>query len=397
MSNDTAPYKWPDPVVEWAATSIIDVNAPSEWVKKLVGQMLQVNLPLERVRILHQILHPQLSGISYYWTRASSDVVVNKATQGLLERDSYLLSPFHPVCNGATTIIRRHLTLSSEPLDFPILSELKAQGMTDYLVLPLNFSEGEIGAISLATNRASGFTELEVKRIQQIVRAATRGLEILIRHETALSLICAYLGNTTGKRVLSGMVQRGEGEAIDAIIWFSDLRNSTRLSEKLPPDEYLALLNQYFDCLAGAVLNQGGEVLRFIGDAVLAIFPVDKQNFANWEAACKRTLLAVKDAELRIAVLNEIRAKDSLPPISYGIGLHSGPVYYGNIGTSGRVEFTVVGKAANEAAKLESLCKQLNQKVIISEPLTQYHQGPWIDLGKHQIPGTNTEISLFTC
>ncbi|MDE1465208.1 adenylate/guanylate cyclase domain-containing protein [Spartinivicinus poritis] len=396
MSNDTAPYKWPDPVVEWAATSIIDVNAPSEWVQKLVEQMLQASLPLERVRILHQILHPQLSGISYCWTRTSADVVVNKATQGLLERDSYLLSPFHPVCNGETTLIHRHLEHINEPLDFPILSELKAQGMTDYLVLPLNFSEGEIGAISLATNRTNGFKEHEIKRIQQIVRAATRGLEILIRHETALSLICAYLGNTTGKRVLSGMVQRGEGETIDAVIWFSDLRKSTKLSEELPADEYLALLNQYFDCLAGAVLNQGGEVLRFIGDAVLAIFPVDKQNFTSWETAAKNALIAVKDAELRIAVLNEIRAKDNLPPISYGIGLHSGPVHYGNIGTSGRVEFTVVGKAANEAAKIESLCKPLNQKVIVSEPLTQYHQGAWINLGKHQIPGTNTELSLFT-
>lgn len=396
MPNYSDSHQWPDSVIEWAATSLVDVNNPSAWIKDLVELMLEAGLPLTRVRILHQILHPQLAGISYCWTLGCSEIDITRAKQGLLEQDNYLASPFRLVCDGEVDEIRRSTVHPVDQLDFPVLKDLKAQGMTDYFALPLNFSDGRIGVISLATNQPNGFTKNEEIRLRQIVRAATRGVEILIQHETALSLICAYLGNEAGERVLSGAVQRGDGETINAVIWFSDLRKSTRLSEELLPDDYLALLNQYFDCLAGAVLDQGGEVLRFIGDAVLAIFPVGKQRYCGWSDACNRALKAAEEAELKITYLNEERSRENLPSISYGIGLHSGAVHYGNIGTAGRVEFTVVGKAANEAAKIESLCKKLQQPLLVSEAFTQYHQGPWQDLGKHQIPGIKTEINLFS-
>ncbi|MGI0117583.1 adenylate/guanylate cyclase domain-containing protein [Zooshikella sp. RANM57] len=387
---------WPDPIIEWAVTSTIDVNHPVIWIKTLIKNLLSTGLPLSRIRILHQILHPQLAGISYCWTHPSQDIVINKPTQGLLERETYLSSPLYLICEGNTEKVRCRLNQVQSQPDYPILNDLRKEGMTDYLVLPLKFSEERTGAISFATTHSDGFSDEEVSYLQQFVRAITRSLEVLVLHEKALSLLNAYLGKTTGNRVLAGTIQRGDGETINAVIWFSDLRASTKLSETLPSNEYLNVLNQYFDCLAGSVLQQEGEVLRFIGDAVLAIFPVGEHNFKTWDSACNAALVAVKEADRQVTALNQARKQVNLSPINYGIALHIGEVHYGNIGTATRVEFTVVGKAANEAAKIESLCKVLNKKVLISESFTQYLQAPWRSLGEHALPGSHQTIKLYS-
>ncbi|RDH44675.1 adenylate/guanylate cyclase domain-containing protein [Zooshikella ganghwensis] len=387
---------WPDSLIEWIATSAIDVNHPAAWIELLIERMIQTGLPLARVKISHQILHPQLAGISYCWTDSRQEIEIIKSTQGLLERDAYLSSPLYPVCEGKTNKVRCPLYKLQAPFDYPILNNLKADGITDYLVLPLNFSGGRIGAIIFATRKTNGFSDPQIVYLQEITHAVTRGIEILILNETALSLLNAYLGKTAGKRVLSGVVQQGKGETIKAIIWFSDLRASTRLSETLSPDHYLTLLNQYFECLAGSVLQQGGEVLRFIGDAVLAIFPIGDHNFKTWNSACEAALCAVREADNEVNKLNQSRQKAKLPTIEYGVALHVGEVHYGNIGTSERVEFTVIGKAANEAAKIESLCKVLCKKVILSENFTLYHDGAWQYLGQHILPGSQQKVNLYS-
>lgn len=387
---------WSDSVVEWAATSLVDVADPSAWVREMAERIRAGGVPITRMRIMFRILHPQLAGLNFRWRHGADEIEFGNALQGIETRDAYRNSPAPLLESGEVTEVWRSLERPAADLEYPVLHELQDEGMTDYLLLRITMSVGRGGLVSFATDRPGGFGKREVERLRQIMRAATRGVEILVRHETVLSLLRAYLGHETGTRVLAGSVQRGDGQSQQAVIWFSDLRQSTRLSEHLSPPDYLALLNDYFDCLAQPVLDNDGEVLRFIGDAVLAIFPVGDETDAAWKAACAQALAAACAAGERVDTLNADRADRDLEPIGYGIGLHLGAVHYGNIGTEERVEFTVVGRAANTAAKIEAMCKPLQQRLVVSEEVARYHDGPWDSLGHHHVPGTELASELFT-
>lgn len=387
---------WPDPLIEWAATSTINVEDPTQWFTELAENMVAAGLPLARFRMHCDILHPQYTRLTTRWVRGDPQVEVGRPAHGMRHFPAYLNSPVRLLDEGAVPEIRRSLEVAAGKLDFPILKELKADGFTDYLALPLRLTNATPAVGAYATDRPGGFTDGEIERLRQVTRAAARGFEIIVRHETSRALARAYLGRRTGDKVLAGRVQRGDGETIDAVVWFSDLRRSTALSEAMPLGEFLALLNQYFDCLAGAVEERGGEVLRFIGDAVLAIFPVEKPGEVGWADACARAARAAGRAMENVERLNAERAERNEGPIGYGIGLHLGPVHYGNIGTVDRVEFTVVGAAANTAAKIAGRCKTLGVKVLISEAVAHYLAEPWRDLGEQKLPGIGRRMRLFS-
>ena len=225
---------------------------------------------------------------------------------------------------------------------------------------------------------------------------------------SAEDLLYTYLGKRTGERVLSGFVKRGDGEKIHAVIWYCDLRDSTSLAESMPLESFLGILNNFFDCMAGAVLDHGGEILRFIGDAALAIFPIGattrplREVCTPKEGACERALTAARDARSRIEALNKQRRDRGEPPLGFGLALHIGDVMYGNIGVPERLEFTVVGPAANEAARLEALCKELDQPILISWEFPRCFPDQMIPLGHHLIPlglhrlrGVSTPKEIF--
>ena len=381
--------------MEWAATSMVNVDSPTVWFTALAERMVAAGLPLARFRMHYDILHPQYAGFSSRWRRGDPEVEVIRLAHSLEKSPRYLASPVRLLDEGIVPEIRRSLQVPEAQLDFPILKELKAEGLTDYFALPLRLANGRTGVAAYATDRAGGFTEGEIERLRQVTRAAARGFEIVIRHETSRSLARAYLGSRTGDKVLSGAVRRGDGESIDAVVWFSDLRRSTALSVKMPPGDFLALLNAYFDCLAGAVEDHGGEVLRFIGDAVLAIFPVDAGVEPACADACRRAVRAARQAAENVTALNVERARIGRHSIGYAIGLHLGQVHYGNIGTAGRVEFTVVGAAANAAAKIANQCKLAGEKVLISEQIARRLQEPWRDLGDFDLPGVGRPMRLY--
>jgi adenylate cyclase len=218
---------------------------------------------------------------------------------------------------------------------------------------------------------------------------------------SAKELLYTYLGKRTGERVLSGLVKRGDGEKIHAVIWYCDLRNSTPLAESMSLDSFLGILNDFFDCMAGAVLDHGGEILRYIGDAALAIFPIDgtskslQEVCAPTEGACERALTAARDASSRIDALNRQRGNRGKSPLRFGLGLHVGEVMYGNIGVPGRLEFTVIGPAANEAAHLEALCKKLDQSILISWEFPRCFPDQMRSLGFHQLHGVSKPKEIF--
>jgi adenylate cyclase len=221
----------------------------------------------------------------------------------------------------------------------------------------------------------------------RLLPPVARIAEVMAWRRKAQNILETYLGRQAGDKVLSGLIRRGDGEETHAVIWFCDLRDSTPLANSMSRSEFLALLNEFFECVLGPVLEREGEILRFIGDAALAIFPVG----ADEADACRRALEAAKEAMQRMQTLNAARKR----PLRFGIALHLGDVLYGNIGTPTRLEFTVIGAAANEAARIESLCKVLDAALLVSAPVARHLSG-CRSLGPHALRGVAEPMELFT-
>jgi adenylate cyclase len=387
-------------LIDWLLMEGVSIPTPRDLVGRLALRMVEIGMPLCRLRITIRTPHPQYLGTSYTWTRGSNKVEEFLPTFEILLTDQYLKSPYAGIFDGAGGI-RRRLDVPGIPLDYPILEDLRDAGATDYIALPLVFSDGKIAALTLAANRPGGFTTAELETLYQMLPVLAQVMECHALRLTATTILETYLGRHTGARVLKGLIKRGDGEDIHAVIWFSDLRGSTRLADRMPRQAFLQLLNDYFECMAGAVLDHGGEVLRFIGDAALAIFPIGAisawpQECPEHIQACETAIEAARDAVRRVAAVNAEREARGDRLIGFGIGLHLGEVLYGNIGTPQRLEFSVVGAAANEAARIESMTKALGRLVLISETVAQVARRPLVDLGSHALRGVSDPQRLFT-
>ncbi len=239
------------------------------------------------------------------------------------------------------------------PANFAIVTELRADGYTDYVVYSVPFADGSFKALSLATRRPERFRGDELALFAAMIPAVAFNLEVQALRRTARTLLDTYVGQQSGGRVLEGQIQRGSGETIRAVIWLCDLRGFTNLSEALPRDALIDLLNCYFGPMCDAVTAAGGEVLKFIGDAMLAIFPVGEDP----ARVCVTALDAAERAQAALAEENKRRGDAGLPRIEYGLALHIGDVMYGNIGSDTRLDFTVIGPAVNLTARIESMCR----------------------------------------
>jgi adenylate cyclase len=312
-----------------------------------------------------------------------------------LQSPEYLNSPLVPIFEGAGGI-RRRLDIKEPLLDFGILHDLHAEGATDYVAMPMHFSDGKINVISLSADRPGGFSTTDLGHIYEILAVLGRIYEVHALQHKASNLLDTYLGPHAGKRVLNGLIRRGDGENIRAVIWFCDLRGSTPLAQSMSRDEFLACLNEFFDSLAGAVLDQGGQILRYIGDAALAIFPIEGEtDESNLQTACENAIAAAHEASVRIKSVNQRREKESEPALGYGIALHVGDVTYGNIGTGNRLEFTVIGEAANLAARIESMCKLLDEPVLLSAEFAACKPDQFVSLGQHSLKGIKEPQEIF--
>jgi adenylate cyclase len=275
-----------------------------------------------------------------------------------------------------------------------VLEELKAEGIADYVIVEVLFSNGSRNSISLATRKPGGFSDHDITEVQQLLHVFALAMENFINRDMARTLLETYLGRISGSRVLDGQVQRGDGDEIDAVIWFSDLRNSTPLSAQLGERTFLELLNDYYETTAGAVLEHGGEVLRFIGDASLAVFPIAGGGESR-RSVCARAIDAARDARARGHAANERRSGAGLAPFSFGVGLHCGRVLYGNIGTADRLEFSVIGSAANETARIEALSKTTGRDVVLSREIADELGEPCPSLGSFDLRGVERPVEVF--
>ncbi len=404
-----------NPLAGWLLREAWEATSSAELVDRFARQLVEAGFGIYRLNAIIPTLHPQVAGNAFVWRRGESVVDERDLPHYGLKSDAYLKSPLIGIYNGEGGI-RRRLEGPNPPRDFPILEELLAEGATDYVAMPMHFSNGKINVLTLASDRPGGFTTRELGHIYEALPILSRLLEVHALHRTSRSLLETYLGAHTGQRVLNGLIKRGDGEDIPAVIWYCDLRGSTALADSLPRAEYLDLLNRYFEAVAGAVLEHGGEVLKFIGDGLLAIFPMDKiptcdaddslycakqgideaEEMYCGKNACHLAIKAARDAVKRMAALNEELAEAGSPPLACGISLHLGNVTYGNIGAASRLDFTVIGPATNEAARMDDLTKELGLGVLISEEFERFVPGTLVSVGRHAFRGVTQSREIFT-
>jgi adenylate cyclase len=252
--------------------------------------------------------------------------------------------------------------------------------------------QGMLG--SWATDQRDGFTDGEIEALLRIQGSLAVACKMAMRSGVAKSALSTYLGTAAGERVLSGQIKRGDGETTRAAIVWGDLRNSTEMAEQLGRQAYIDNLNGFFDATAGAVADAGGEILGFIGDGFLAIFPCERHQKGSGEA-CTLALSAALDATYRMAEANRQRQANGEAALGYGVSLHIGNVMFGNVGLAERLSFSVFGSAINEAARLETLTKKFATPIVASEEFTAYCGGEWEALGTESLRGVNAPMAVF--
>ncbi len=392
-----------NPLAQWALSEAWEASTSRELTARLIRQLNEFGMQITRVNIVLQTLHPMIVAISYRWNSGDDEVTRFDAPNEIRDSGQLDASPFAVVFSGMGGV-RRWIGTDGTDDDFPVLADLRAAGVTDYVALPMRFSNGQINAVTLATDSPEGFKTEHLGWLHEVLPALSRYYEVHANRRTASTLMQTFLGRNTGQRVLDGLIRRGDGEDIHAVIWFSDLRNSTPIAEELGRDAFLDYLNRFFDCMAGAIIDNEGEVLRFIGDAVMAIFPIADQSDKNCrEGSCPardatmRAVDSAREATRRIQQANAVCETEGLPCIGFGIGMHVGHVTYGNIGTEDRLEFTVIGSAANEAARIENISKEVGRNVIVSQEFHDTYGGDDLEsLGTHALRGVSEPRTIYT-
>ena len=384
---------WParrSPILDWLVEEARRLPDAPALLRALCERLVAAGLPLARGSFHVRVLHPQLLGLGFYWRRGADEIRVFRAEHGTEHTPLYQQSPMRVLFEGAGAVHQR-LDLPDVAFRFPLFDELRDQGLTDYVALPITFSDGKIHGTTWSSDRPGGFASEHLAVIYDLLPVIGLLLEIHLNRLLAIDLLDTYVGRQAGERILRGRITRGSGETVRAAIWFCDLRGFTALSERMDRTGLLACLNQYFDCMAKAVEANGGEILKFMGDAMLAIFPLDT------DQACRRALQAALEARAAMARFNRERTARGEEALGYGIALHVGDVMYGNIGAADRLDFTVIGPAVNLTSRLERLCRVLGLDLVVSGAFAGMCAAcAYRPLGEHQLDGIGKPVEVLT-
>ncbi len=376
-------------VVHWLAEGAVSGANSDDVLAELCQRMVACGIPLWRVAVFVTTLHPDIMGRRFLW-QANSGVTTSNALFAVMETEDYRKSPFTTVY-ATREPLRRRLADADCPLDFAVVQDLRAEAATDYAAFPLLFTDGTVHVATWTTKAPGGFTAEQFSDLKSVIAPLARVAEIRALRRTAGNLIDTYVGHQTGERILSGKIRRGYVEAIRAAIWLSDMRGFTTLSEQLPPQALIDRLNRYFECQVPAILDHGGEVLKFMGDGLLAIFPI--ANDDDTAAVCRRTLSCAREFRARIVELPPQTENEDA--IRFGLALHVGEVMYGNIGGGNRLDFTCIGPAVNLAARLEKVAAKLGEAIVASADFAGHFPGEFTRLGEFPVAGFAAPQTVF--
>lgn len=354
------------------------------------GFLFDAGIPLWRSSLALELLHPELTGAQVIWT--AGDIKVTDQTRRYVqESGAYANSPVRIVDETGRSFRRK---LDSSDPDLPLLEELREAGATDYLAVPFLFIDKTRSAmISYATQLPGGFSHDHVEALERASAQLGPYAERHVLRTIAIDLLDTYIGRRSGEKVFNGAIERGASEIIPAAILMADLRGFTRYSDAQPIPVVLETLNEFFDAIVGPIDENGGEVLKFIGDGVLAIFPADGRDLGP---RCCEALAAAREARVRIATLNFERVEREMSPLGFGMALHAGDIAYGNIGSRLRLDFTAIGPAVNHTSRLMELTKGLSRDVLVSETFHVLCGQPLQDLGPQMLRDVTPAQRIFT-
>jgi adenylate cyclase len=378
-------------VAAWLVDGARSASKSEDVLTEMCVRLTHCGLPLWRVAVYVNTLHPQIFARRFLW-KPGAHADVAEAPFAFAANAGFRDSPITRIRQSGETI-RRRLADPDCPMDYEILKEMRAEGASDYLAAPLPFTNGEIHVASFVTQQAGGFSDAEIAALETILPPLSRVAEVRALRRTAVNLLDAYVGHDAGERILAGRIQRGDAETIRAVIWLSDMRGFTRLADTIAPQALIERLNIFFDCLVPAIEAEKGEVLKFMGDGLLAIFRFDDE--AEINAACARALRAARQARANVDALPAFGEGDAEARLRFGLALHVGEALYGNIGGGGRLDFTCIGPPINMAARLEKIASKLGRVIVASSAFAARLPDDFIALGAFELAGFREAQTVY--
>ena len=388
-------------IAVWATKAGLAGRPETEMLSGFCERLLGAEMPVARGIVFIDTLHPIHEGHAIRWERNKAEASLQGygRTSTGPAAENWQRSPFYRMLQSGESILRRRVTPEAAE-EFPIVQEILAQGMTDYICAVNRFApEGVIGEMDCVysawtTDHPQGFRDENVQDLRKLLPFLALSMKCATLGKLAATLVETYLGRDAGRMVLGGRIARGVADRIDTVLWFSDLRGFTKITDTSPPEQVIPLLNDYAEAVISAVHESGGDVLKLIGDGVLAIFRADTR-----ETACRSAISAAKAAKRAIATLNERRGTEGLPTTHMYLGLHVGEVFFGNVGSSSRLDFTVIGPAVNEVSRISQMCRSVDQGFLASAAFAGAlgAEGPQlISVGRYALRGVGAPQELFT-
>jgi adenylate cyclase len=377
-------------IARWLLVDGPHIDSGVELFDELCWRLLGDDVPLWRATFHTGTLHPQIRGVGVRWWRDRKIVEDYRVLHGSEDTEEYRLSPIRATIERGTPFRRR---LDRPAPEFPLLEKIRKAGGTDYFALALNRTFHRFPTVTWSTDRPGGFADDDIAKLEDINPALAAIAETRAERRISTSLLDTYLGPQAGRRILAGQILRAQGERMRAVIMMTDLRNFTGLSDRLPGDAVIELLDDYFDAMVSPIQENKGEILKFMGDGVLAIFPAeDDEDFAP---SSLRALEAAMQGLERLGGINQVRRENELAEVRTGIGLHLGEVIYGNVGAADRLDFTVIGPAVNLASRIEGLTKRLLRPLLTSAAFAEICPHPLVSLGFHPVRGLFQPEEVF--
>ncbi|XYK79245.1 MAG: adenylate/guanylate cyclase domain-containing protein [Labrenzia sp.] len=364
----------------------------------LCERLRQCHVPVDRAILVWSTLHPMIEAEIAFWENGG-EVYHEKIEHSEEDTEDWLQSPIRAVLINEEPMLRRRLANANAQTEFPLLKRLASEGYTDYLVIPTHMEipaiKGEYPntgiILSWATREEDGFSEDALNAIHYIQKRLALAARAVLQGHITKIIAETYLGSIAGTKVLNGQIRHGDGETIDAVIYYSDMRNSTAIADALGPEDYLKWLNTYFEATAGAVLQQGGEVLDFIGDAVLGVFPTQKESLSE---AVQRAITAADETRRRLHDINKTVSTGH--KMNAGIALSTGRVMFGNIGVANRLTFSVIGQTVHAAARIEHLTKRIKSDVLMTSEIAEFAGDRAQNAGAYELDGFTDRQPLFS-
>jgi adenylate cyclase len=378
-------------IIRWLINETREERFMENIFAALCNRLQTAGLPLKRASLHLQIQHPQWLGGRITWSDGMQVAEIVRVDHEVRERAEYIGSPAQEIHDGAS-VVRENLECDpARGRRHAIFDELRSMGLTDYVAWPIYHTLGKRHFATFATDRSRGFTDAHLADLSSLLPVLALVSEIRVKNRLTRTLLDTYVGSHAGELILAGATRRGSGVTVRAAIMICDLRDFTRISDNWPRDDVIDLLNGYFDAVSEPLSRRGGEILKFMGDGLLAIFPLSEPK------ACANLLHAVAEAHQAMTALNESNRELGRVPLNYGVGIHVGDVMYGNIGSRSRLDFTVIGPAVNLASRLEALTKQLGRSVVMSRDFADQVKGEFNleAVGKHSVRGFSDPIELF--